>query len=159
MPPDLSRWYQQYRYWIRADVQGEVSCAAPAGKFLGRREYYKVSQNLTDFIFENSNLRKEARGNKDSTVYGLIGWAVTHPYIFYADDNARAVLGVIGASAAMQSGKWDKEIVENIIANFRLSSKQGFQGMSLKQKNIQEKGWQYSPTGIWFSPVPTLKPG
>ena len=149
---------QQYRYWIRADVQGEVSYAmALAGKFLGRREYYKVSQNLTDFIFENSNLRKEARGNKDSAVYGLIGWAVTHPYIFYADDNARAVLGVIGASAAMRSGKWDKEIVENIIANFRLSSKQGFQGMNLKQKDIQEKGWQYFANRDLVQPSPNFE--
>lgn len=135
---------QQYRYWIRADVQGEVSYAmALAGKALGQSEYYGVAQNLTDFIFKNSNLRQQARGNKDSVVYGLIGWAVTHPHIFYADDNARAVLGVIGASTAMQSEKWNREVLENIMANFRLSSKQGFQGMNLEQKNIQRRGWKY----------------
>lgn len=149
---------QQYRYWLRADVQGEVSYAmALAGRFLGRKDYSTVSQNLTNFIFQNSNLRKEARGNKDSAVYGLIGWAVTHPHIFYADDNARAVLGVIGASAAMQSEKWNKEVVENIMANFRLSSKQGFQGMNLEQKNIQRRGWKYFADRDLVQPSPNFE--
>lgn len=149
---------QQYRYWLRADVQGEVSYAmAMAGKFLDRKKYFKVSQNLSDFIFQNSILRGGPRGNKDSAVYGLIGWALTHPHIYYADDNARAVLGVIGSSVNMQSSKWDKEIVENIMANFRLSSKQGFQGMSLKQEDIQKHGWKYFADRDLVQPSPNFE--
>lgn len=135
---------QPYRYWLRADVQGEVAYAmAAAGNFLGKKEYTDVASNLADFVFFKSAFKSGARTNKDSAVYGLLGWSDTHPYVFYNDDNARAVLGLIGASAFMERGKWDKEIVENIVANFRTSSKQGFQGRRLEQKNIQRLGWKH----------------
>ncbi len=135
---------QQYRYWLRSDVQGEVAYAmASAGKLLNRKEYFKVSKNLGDFIFYNSGLRGGPRNNKDSAVFGLLGWSLTHPHIFYGDDNARAVLGMIGASASMNSSRWDKEIVENILANFRLSGKEGFLGSSLQQDEIEKYGWKH----------------
>ncbi len=138
---------QQYRWWVRTDVQGEVAYAmASAAQLLHKKEYYKVSSNLADFIFFNSNLRAGATGNKDSSVYGLLGVAPTHPYVFWGDDNARCMLGVIGASAYMNSAKWDKEIVENILANFRISSKQGFHGGNngnLSMADIQKLGWRH----------------
>jgi len=135
---------QQYRYWVRSDVQGEVAYAmALAGRLLDRKAYFRVSENLADFVFFNSNVRAGARGNKDSAVYGLIGWALTHPHIFYGDDNARTVLGIIGASACMNSSRWDKEILEDILANFRLSSKQGFLGGNLHQEDIERLGWKH----------------
>ncbi|HZK62878.1 MAG TPA: hypothetical protein VFC34_01965 [Puia sp.] len=135
---------QQYRYWIRNDVQGEVAYAmASAGELLHKKEYGEVSANLADFIYFKSNLRDGPRRDKDSPVYGMIGWALTHPYVFYDDDNARSVLGIIGASAYMHSSKWDQEIVENILANFRLSSRQGFQGDRLEQDDILKLGWKH----------------
>lgn len=138
---------QQYRWWVRTDVQGEVAYAmASAGQLLHKKEYYQVSSNLADFIFFNSNLRAGATGNKDSSVYGLLGVAPTHPHVFWGDDNARCMLGVIGASAYMNSAKWDKEIVENILANFRISSKQGFHGGSngnMSMADIQKLGWRH----------------
>ena len=41
--------------------------------------------------------------------------------------------------------KWDKEIVKNILANFRVSSKNGFYSKKgkLKQPEIESEGWEY----------------
>jgi hypothetical protein len=135
---------QQYRYWIRADVQGEAAYAlAAAGDFLEKKKYYGKATNLLDFIFHNSNLRSDTRSDQNSPSFGLIGWSVTHPGVFYGDDNARTILGILGASAYMKSDKWDKEVVEAIMANFRTTGKQGFRGSRLEEKGIHQFGWEH----------------
>ncbi len=135
---------EQYRYWVRADVQGEVAYAlAATNALLHKEEYAKMATKLTDFVFHGSNLRSDAKNDSTNPAYGLIGWSVTHPGVFYGDDNARCVLGIIGASAYLNTGKWDKEIAEAIMANFRTTGKQGFRGSRLEDKNIQNSGWNY----------------
>ncbi|WP_212592608.1 hypothetical protein [Sphingobacterium humi] len=135
---------QQFRYWLRADVQGEASFAlAAAGKYLGTKAYDQKAKNVVDFVFDHSNLRAEERNDPNSPSYGLIGWSVTHPYVYYGDDNARALLGMIGAASLMDTHKWDEKIVEAILANFRTTGKFGFREGHIRDKAIQEKGWPY----------------
>ena len=135
---------QQYRYWLRADVQGEAAYAlAAAGHLLHNEEYSKAATNLINFVFKGSNLRAEERNDINSPSYGLIGWSVTHPFVYYGDDNARALLGMMGASAYMQTDRWNKEIVEAILANFRTTGKFGFRGDRQEDKNLQTLGWQH----------------
>jgi len=134
---------QQYRYWMRADVQGEASMAlAAAGQLLGNQEFKNKSANLLDFVFRTSNLRAGEKNNPTSPSYGMIGWATTHPGSFYADDNARTLLGAIAASSYLETDKWDKQIAEGILANFRLTGKKGFQGERLEEVAILQEGWQ-----------------
>lgn len=135
---------QQYRYWVRADVQGEAAYAlAAAGNILEKKEYYEQATNLIDFIFSGSNLRAGTRNDGNSDSYGLIGWSVTHPGVFYGDDNARAILGILGASAYMHTDKWDKEMAEAIMANFRTTGKQGFRGNRQEEKDLLKLGWEH----------------
>lgn len=137
---------QDFRYWLRADVQGEVAFAlAAAGKLLKNENYWNVSKNLMEYVLENSSFRAGQRLNKNSPVYGLIGWSDTHPYVFYADDNARLTLGLIGASSYMNDDRWSREIVENILANFRLSNENGFfaNGGRLEEPDILKNGLKY----------------
>lgn len=135
---------QQYRYWMRADVQGEAAFAlAAAGNYLHTDIYNNKATNVIDYMFSTSNLRAEERNDKNSPSYGLIGWSVTHPYIYYGDDNARALLGVIGASAFLGTDKWDKEVVEGILANFRTTGSLGFRGERQEDKDIQANGWKH----------------
>lgn len=135
---------QDFRYWLRADVQGEVAFAlASGGDLLKKKEYQEVSGNLMEYVLKNSSYRAGKRLDEKSPVYGLIGWSDTHPYVFYADDNARLVLGLIGASSFMNEDKWNKEIVENILANFRLSSVNGFFGGRLEEPAILKNGWKF----------------
>jgi len=135
---------QQYRYWMRADVQGEASFAlAAAGNMLNKKTYDKKAENLIDYMFHGSNLRAEERNDKNSASYGLIGWSVTHPGVYYGDDNARALLGIIGASAYMNTDKWDREVVEGILANFRTTGRFGYRGERLEDKDLQKLGWKH----------------
>lgn len=134
---------QQYRYWIRADVQGEAAYAlSAASNLLGDDTYIQPAKNLVDFIFK-TNLRSGPRSHPDSSSYGLIGWTHTHPHVYYGDDNARAILGVLGASAHLNTSEWDKEMVEAILANFRTTGKFGFRINRLENKDIQRNGWRY----------------
>ncbi len=135
---------QDYRYFIRADVQGESAfLLASAGSILNRPGYYATAEKLLDYLFYTSGFRGGARNHRDSSSYGLISWANTHPGTFFNDDNARCILGAIGASAFMNNERWNKFIAENILGNFRTSSKQGFQGNALEQSNIEKNGWRY----------------
>ena len=148
---------QQYRYWLRADVQGEVAYAlAAAGNFLGKPAYNNVAKNLTDFVFYNSNLRSGAKNDIHSPAYGLIGWSVTHPGVFYGDDNARFLLGVIGASAYMNTDKWNKEIMAGIMANFRTTGKNGFRGPRLAEEDLQKEGWKYFNNARHYKSSPSF---
>lgn len=134
---------QQYRYWIRTDVQGEAAYAlAAAGDLLQDSLYMRTAEKLVDFMFTDSRARS-LTSDREKGSYGLLGWSYTHPYVIYADDNARAVLGAIGASSLLGERRWDKLIVENILANFRTTSRQGFQGQWLREEQISEKGWEH----------------
>jgi hypothetical protein len=146
---------QQYRYWVRADVQGEVAYAlAAAGNLLHKDEYYKVAKNLADFIFYHSNLRDGNKNDKTNPAYGLIGWSVTHPGVFYGDDNARCILGLIGASAYMNTSEWDTKILEAILANFRTTGKEGFRGPRLSEEDILKEGWKHFENRDIINPHP-----
>ena len=135
---------QQYRYWLRADVQGEAAFAlAAASRFLNDKESAQRAENLINFIFYNSNLRAHERNDPNSPTYGLIGWAQTHPYVYYGDDNARAILGILGASAYMETDQWDRQMAEAILANFRTTGKNGFRSDRIEDKAIQENGWKH----------------
>lgn len=135
---------QQYRYWMRADVQGEASMAlAAAGKLFNDKEYKSKSANLIDYMFKTSNLRAGAKNDASSPAYGLIGWATTNAGTFYGDDNARAILGAIGPSAYLNTSKWDQELTEAIMANFRTTGKLGFRSDRLEEKDIIKNGLQF----------------
>ncbi len=146
---------QQYRYWVRADVQGEVAYAlAATGNFLNKKSYDKIASNLADFVFYHSDLRAGPKNNKQSSAFGLIGWSVTNPGIFYGDDNARFILGLIGAEAYMKTHRWDQKIAEAIMANFRTTGREGFRGDFLEQDSIVKDGWKHFWSRDVISPHP-----
>lgn len=135
---------QDYRYFIRADVQGESAfLLAASGELLGEKKYMATAEKLLDYLFYTSGFRGGARNNRDSASYGLISWANTHLGTFFNDDNARCILGVVGASAFMKNERWNRFVVENILGNLRTSSKQGFQGNALEQAVIEKEGWRH----------------
>lgn len=146
---------QKYRYFIRADVQGEASMMMSAAYCLtGDRKYYDVAENLLDYLFYTSEFRGGTRGDRQSPSYGLLGWANTHLGAFFNDDNARCILGAIAASSMMDNQRWNQFIVENILANFRTCSIQGYQGGSLNEADIIENGWQFYAGRDYTNPHP-----
>lgn len=146
---------QDVRYMIRNDVQGETAFAlSSAGLKTGNQEYLNVSRNLLNFLFTTSNARKGLRNEKKSPAYGMLGWADTTPYLFYNDDHARALIGSLGTVANLNDSSWNKKIVETILANFRLSSREGFIGNRLSENEILNNGWEYYNKRTFISPHP-----
>ncbi|MGN8038864.1 hypothetical protein ACTJJ0_27490 [Chitinophaga sp. 22321] len=148
---------QQYRYWLRADVQGEVSMAlSAAGSLLHNKDYRQRARNIIHFLLETSNMRSGAKRDSTSAAYGLIAWATTNPsvYTFYGDDNSRAILGVLGAAAYQHTGEWDKEMAAAILANFRTTGKEGFRGERLEEPDIIKNGWQFYQNRSLIHPSP-----
>ena len=134
---------QQYRYWMRADCQAESALALSMRFRLdGDPRSQTLANNLMDFLYSTSNLRQGPRNDPQSPTYGLMGWATTHPHVYYGDDNARVFLGSIGAAANLNNPQWDKQICELILANFRTTGRYGFRGPRLEDPQIQARGWQ-----------------
>lgn len=83
-----------------------------------------------------------------------VGMGGYRPYLFYNDDHARALLGSLGAVAYLNDTTWNKRIVETILANFRLSSREGFIGNRLSENEILNNGWEYYNKRTFISPHP-----
>jgi len=146
---------QGYRYWMRADVQGEVAMTlAAAGKLFNNQDYKDKSANLMEYVFKNSNLRQGPKNDPASAAYGLIGWATTNAGTFYGDDNSRAILGMIAASSYLKTDKWDKELTEAIMGNFRTTGIKGFRVDRLEEADIIKNGWPY----YWNRDVVNISP-
>ena len=135
---------QQYRYWMRADCQAESALAlSMRARLDGDTRSLTIARNLMTYLYSTSNLRQGPRNDRNSPIYGLMGWATTHPHVYYGDDNARVFLGSIGAAANLESSTWDRQICELILANFRTTGRYGFRGPRLEDSHIQSKGWQH----------------
>lgn len=143
---------QIYRYWMRADCNAEVAYALSTMKDSSNNA--EVATNLLDYIFKTSNLRGGNRNDPNSPSYGLVGWSTTHPFVYYGDDNARVILGALGASARLGENQWDQYIAENIIANFRTTGINGFRGERLADDDIMEKGVDFFASRDLIMPHP-----
>ncbi|MCX5771268.1 MAG: hypothetical protein NTZ09_13515, partial [Candidatus Hydrogenedentes bacterium] len=134
------------RYWERADCTGESAFAlALAGKVLNDSRSSTTAGNLLNFLYTTSPLAQGPRADPGSPSYGLLGWATASPQvdIYYGDDNARALLGTIGAATVLKSDKYDEFVVRALLANFRTSGKYGFREDSINEENLQKNGWRH----------------
>ncbi len=130
---------QIYRYWMRADCNAEVAYALSVlGDTSAKQK--QVAANLLNYIFKTSNLRGGLKNDPKSDAYGLVGWSTTHSHVLYGDDNARVILGALGAAARLKDGSWDKYIAEAIIANFRTTGKNGFRGERFEEAKMIKTG-------------------
>ena len=144
---------QAYRYWIRDDIQGESSMAfALAGELLNNQEYKKIAERLSDYSFKE--FRDGPRDDPQSPTYGLLGWAYTHKWVYYGDDNARSILGTIMAGKVLGTDKWDRKVGEAIEANFLTTGKNGFRGSRLHEQDIQKNGLEYYQDREIINPHP-----
>jgi hypothetical protein len=135
---------QQYRYCRRADCQAESALAlALRSKLIGDSGSRAIAANLMDYLYFTSPLRQGPRNDPASGSYGLVGWGAypESQVHYYGDDNARVFLGSIGTAALQQSDRWDRSILELILANFRTTGRHGFRGANLQEHDLQRNGW------------------
>ena len=134
---------QPYRYWLRGDCVAETAMAfAMSDGVKKNNQNEEIVKNLMDFLFNSDIFKTSSSKDPQMSSYGLIGWAATQPSRYYGDDNARILLGSILSSQMMANNKWDTQILELILANFRTTGKKGFRGNAQSGADIEKTKWQ-----------------
>jgi hypothetical protein len=136
---------QPVRWVVRSDCIGESSFAfALSGKLGAVERNRHIAANLNDFIYRSPSLSGLSRANPNSPSFGLLNWDTqANDGVYYGDDNARSLLGTIGAAAALSVNKWDQQILSCIFANFRTTGPLGFRGKRIDEPDLQKNGWRY----------------
>ena len=136
---------QPMRWGIRADCNCECSMAlAIQGQLDREARSQMAASNLLDFVFYHSLLSQGRRAEPNNPSYGLLGWGLPRSAdVYYGDDNARAILGALGAAAALKSSHWDEAILRGILANFRTTGPSGYRKARIDDPELQTQGWQY----------------
>lgn len=129
---------QPVRWYRRADCNAESAMALTQA---GGPKERAAGIRLADFIALQSSV---LHNDPSKQSFGLVGWndQPTNRGTFYGDDNARYILGLIGAAGAVKENRWDAQILKCILANFRTTGVKGFRGDSLGESSIEQSGWK-----------------
>ena len=126
---------QAVLWWRRHDNSGEIAGAMTmAGALLRDKRFRQMGDNLGDWLYTQSVTTQGDRVDPKNGAFGLAGWndvpryyGNTHGYdVYYADDNARGMLGMIKAAAALKTDRWDERLAQCLLANLRITSQLGF---------------------------------
>ncbi len=156
---------QPARWWRRGDCNGEIAGALSlAGMALNDTDFLKTGSNVADWLFFKSMISLGDRSDPDKPDYGLSGWNDVPEYcgpgsidgygVYYGDDNARVVLGMMLAAAAQDTDRYDKRLLSIILGNLRISGKYGFQPNRIDHDPLNKAGWKYffNSESVSFSP-------
>lgn len=126
---------QPVLWWRRHDCNAEVAGAtAMVGALLEDERFRQIGGNLGDWLYTESLLTHGDRADPNNGAFGLMGWndvaryyGNMHGYnVYYADDNARGMLGMIKAATALQTDRWNERLAQGLLANMRITSRLGF---------------------------------
>ena len=145
---------QPVRWWRRNDCNGEIAGAiAVAGAALQNPLWLKTAGNIGDWLYFHSKMSLGDRANPEHPAYGLMGWNDIPQYcgpgsmdgyaVYYGDDNARSMWGMMLAAAALKTDRYDKRLLQCLLANLRISGQLGFQPDRLDQRPLEQAGWQH----------------
>lgn len=141
---------QQSLWWRRNDCNGETAGTfALAGVVLNKPDYLRTGGNIGDWLL-SSIMTQGYRANPDNPAFGLIGWNDVSKYagdldgfnVYYGDDNARTLLGMILTGAALNTNRFDQRILEGLLAILRLSGKKGFVPDRVDHPSLAIEGWE-----------------
>jgi hypothetical protein len=144
---------QPVRWWNRNDCNGEVAGAIGlAGVGLKDQKYIKTSENIGDWLYFKSIMSLGDRADPDNPAYGLFGWNDIPRYagpdygdgfgVYYGDDNARSLLGMMILASAVKTDRYDERIMKCLLGNLRICGKFGFQRNRVDQGPLEKIGWQ-----------------
>lgn len=130
---------------LRADCAGETSMAmACSGVLEHKAAHRKIGANLNDFIYFRSALASGPRGEPNSPSFGLVGWNVPGSSgTYYGDDNARSLLGTMGAAGLLRSDRWDEKVLRCLLANLRTTGIYGFRPNRITESELKKFGWRH----------------
>lgn len=135
---------QKLRALLRADCNGEsVGALALASRVTGNAAYGEVAHRATRWLLCESLLSQGERADRENSQYGLLSWHNGAYDQYYGDDNAKAIIGLLLAAAALGTAEFDHRILEAILANFRTTGCLGFRGSMIPAKALNEHGWRH----------------
>lgn len=157
------RGYQKVRWWKRCDCNAEVAGAmALAGSAMGDSRFSATGANMCDWLFDTSIMTRGTRLDPKHPAFGLYGWNDVAKYwrdmngyeVYYGDDNARALLGIMAAAASLGTDRWDEGIARCILGNFRTSGTDGFRRNRIDEPDLVKNGWRhyYNERFEFFAP-------
>ncbi len=144
---------QAVRWWNRGDCNGEIAgTMGIAGVVCKNQKYTQTASNIGDWLFFRSMISTGDRLNPNHAAYGLFGWNDLPKYagpassdgyaVYYGDDNARLMLGMMMAAASQNISSYDERLLKGLLGNLRLSSIYGFQPDRIDQKPLELAGWR-----------------
>jgi hypothetical protein len=138
---------QPRRLPLRADCHGEVAMVLALQAALSDDPTSQtVATNLLDFVYVNSGMHAGVFGDPKHPAFGLIAWGDVAPawtVATYGDDNARALLGTVCAAACLKSERWDKPVLQALLANLRTTGRLGFRGDRIDVPALERNGWKH----------------
>jgi hypothetical protein len=156
---------QPVRWWHRADCNGEIAGAlAVAGLALNHSVYLNSSARIGDWLFFKSMMTQGNRIDPNHPAFGLIGWNDSPEYcgpgsmdgyaVYYGDDNARTMFGMMLAAAALKTDRYDQRLLSGLLGNFRISGQFGFLPDRIDEGPLTQSGWQvhFRNKNIRYSP-------
>ena len=144
---------QAVHWWNRGDCNGEVAGAMGlAGLELQNPKYMETAGNIGDWLFFKSMMSLGDRADPKNPAYGLFGWNDSPQYagsgsmdgyaVYYGDDNARTMLGMMIAATAQKTDRYDERILRGLLGNLRVSGEFGFQHDRIEQAPLEQAGWK-----------------
>lgn len=140
---------QPRRLPIRADCNAESAMVLAlenwraGGGFARGRE---VAGNLLDYVYRDAGSWRGPRGDPSHPAFGLIAWGEVSPAWLvgnYGDDNARAILATLAASAATGTDRYDRPVLRALLANLRTTGRRGFRGDRVDVPQLEQLGWRH----------------
>lgn len=135
---------QPVRWALRPDCMGEASLTFALSSAAGGEPHADdIARNLINYIYASPILAGASRAAQNSPSFGLLNWEDDSKGLYYGDDNARCVLGIIGAVGSTARSEWDKNILRTIFANFRTTGVYGFRGEKIREADLEKNGVSY----------------
>ncbi len=137
---------QKFNYGFRADCIGEASMAlALAGKCFDNPNWQRYSTNLNNYLWRTSYFAQGPRADRASASFGLVAWMGNdvNNGVYYGDDNARMMLGCIGAASVLPGYSHLERLAGCLVGNMRTSGANGYRTDRLEDCDMQKNGWRF----------------
>lgn len=143
---------QKARWMRRADCIAETAMAFAFAAVINHdRQSQAIAENLLDYLCFHSPMCTGPRTDPNSPSFGFIGWLDRADFnndgvngfdVYFGDENARTLLGMITTAALLKSDRWNKTIAQACLANLRTQGPNGFRDVII-DATLQANGWQH----------------
>lgn len=137
---------------IRGDCMGEAAMELAYGwRATGDPNYKVACRQLVEHVLRGADF---CHRDPESSMYGLNNW-FSYGNIFYGDDNARMLIGVLSARELLNDDRWDEDILRCVLANLRTSNQDGLRMPRLEASSFKDgKTW----VDYYYGDVPFVAP-